>query len=196
MASPPPIALGVSDHSGWAVIAAVDGPLASPRLRSRRRVQLCPDDLPRQAYHAVAEQGAPIEVIDQVVRAAGDLASEAISGALREAPGLTAVAVAMGRTPVPPEVQRILALHPLLHAAEGELYRDVTVAAAAAAGLAVVRFLNKEVRSEAAAALGVTLAVLEEHLAEIGRATGRPWTKDEKDATAAALLALATVSSH
>jgi hypothetical protein len=83
----------------------------------------------------------------------------------------------------------------LLHAAEGELYRDAIADAAGGAGLRVVRFMNKEVRSEAAAALGWGLEPLETWLVETGKVAGKPWTKDEKDASAAALLALATTSA-
>ena len=191
-----PAALGVSDHSGWAVIAAVEGPPRSPTLLFCRRIQLCPDDLPRQAYHAVAEQGAPPAVIAQVHQAARELAGGVLRQAVADAPRLTAVAVAMGRTQVPYELPRILASHSHLHAAEGELYRDAFAEAADAVGLRLVRFLNKEVRSEAASGLGVPLPELETRLASMGKLAGPPWTKDEKDATAAAILALATISSH
>jgi hypothetical protein len=84
----------------------------------------------------------------------------------------------------------------LLHTAEGELYREALAEAAAASGLRVVRYLNGEVRSEAAAALGWTPAALDVQLAEFGQTAGHPWTKEEKDATAAAILALATITSQ
>jgi hypothetical protein len=125
------------------------------------------------------------------------MASRAIAEACADAGGaLDAAAIAMGRTAVPTDVTKVLASHTLLHSAEGELYRDVLAEAAAAADLRVVRFLSKEVRSEAAAALRWPLAELEARMAEMGKLAGAPWTKDEKDATAAALLALATISSQ
>jgi hypothetical protein len=153
--------------------------------------------LPRQAYHAVAEQGAAITVIEEVRQAALELARRAIADAnARAVREIAYAAVAMGRIAVPNDVTKILAAHTLLHSAEGELYRDVLSEAAAAAGLRVVRFLNKEVRSEAAAAAGWPLQTFEAKLGEIGKMVGSPWTKDEKDATAAAWLALATISSR
>lgn len=190
-------AIGFSDHSGWAVLAVVErAPGGGFELRFRRRIQTCPPSLPRQAYHAVGEQGAPRETIRDVKVAALGLSATAIQEAKRDAGVLVAAAVAMGRMQVPDDLDRVLASHSLLHAAEGEMYRDALSAAAADCGLRVVRFLNKEVRSEAAAALGWTLAQLEAWLAATGKVVGSPWTKDEKDASAAALLALATVSSQ
>jgi hypothetical protein len=126
-----------------------------------------------------------------------NLARRAIADAnARAGGGIAAAGIPMGRTPVPNDVAKILASHTLLHSAEGELYRDLLTDAAAGAGLRVVRFLNKEVRSEAAAAIGWPLDTFEAKLANIGKLAGSPWTKDEKDATSAAWLALATISSH
>jgi hypothetical protein len=136
-------------------------------------------------------------VVADVMAAAGKLSEAAIAAAGADAGvSLAAAGVAMGRVPIPAELDRILGAHALLHAAEGELYRDALVQGADARSLRVVRFLNREVRSEGAGAMGFALPELEEQLARIGKATGRPWTKDEKDATAAAMLALHTVSSR
>ena len=191
-----PNAIGFSDHSGWAVLAVVQHSPGGFELRFRQRVRTCPPELPRQPFHAVAEQGAPRDTIRQVRTAAVSLSNDAISAAAAEASGHAAAAVAMGRTAIPGDLDRILASHALLHAAEGELYRDALSEAAEATGLRVVRYLNREVRSEAAGALGWPLDALERWLADAGKAVGAPWTKDEKDASAAALLALATGSSQ
>jgi hypothetical protein len=162
----------------------------------RRRIQTCPESLPRQAYHAVAEEGFPRTIVEEVSAAARQLAGEALTAARVEAPSLAAAGIAMGRTAVPADPDRVLSSHMLLHAAEGEMYRDALSEAADTAGLRVVRFLNKEVRSEAAAALRWQLEQLDEWLAAAGKALGAPWTKDEKDASAAAMLALATINSR
>jgi hypothetical protein len=189
-------AIGFSDHSGWAVLAVVERMRNGFDLSFRRRVVTCPPGLPRQPFHAVAEQGAPRETVTHVRTAALALSKEAISAAAAEAGGLAAAAVAMGRTQIPDDIERVLASHALLHAAEGELYRDALSEAAGLSGLRVVRYMKKEIRSEAAAALGWPLTEIEHWLEETGKAAGTPWTKDEKDASAAALLALATVSSR
>jgi len=189
-----PAALGFSDHSGWAVVAAIERDGTERfRLLFRRRIETCPPHLPRQAYHAVAEAGASRSVIAEVAITARDCCSAAIAAALSEFPAIGSAAVAMGRASIPLHLDRILASHTLLHAAEGELYRDALCEAAAVNGLSVVRFFNKEVRSEAANALSRPLAELDGILASIGQSAGKPWTKDEKDAAAAAIFALATL---
>lgn len=189
-------AIGFSDHSGWAVMAVVAGDSRQPQFVLRKRIVLCPPELPRQAYHAVAEEGAPKTIVAEVVAQATAFATGAIEGIRNEvSKTVGAAGVAMGRTQIPRDIDKILASHALLHAAEGELYRDVLSEAAANSGLRVVRFLNKEVRSEAAAALGWSLEALEARLGEIGKAAGAPWTRDEKDATAAAMLAFAVTAS-
>ncbi|MEO8539455.1 MAG: hypothetical protein ABI577_06910 [bacterium] len=195
------VAAGFSDHSGWAVMAVVRQEAGGPfELDWRARIQTCPPNLPRQPFHAVAEQGFDQEVIAEVYGAAVGLGRRAIEVARLESKGsLSAAAVAigrLGRADSRPETAATLKSHAMLHSAEGELYRDALTQAAAEEGLRIVRFISKEVRSEAAAALGCSLAQLETRLDEIGKAAGRPWTKDEKDATAASMLALATVPSR
>ncbi len=191
------VAIGFSDHSGWAVLAVVRETATGPEFVLRQRVLLCPRALPRQAYHAVAEEGAPEPIIAEVEAVSRTMAGAALELAAKSAGmALSVVAVAMGRTAIPADRQRILKTHTLLHAAEGELYREALSDAGASTGLRVVRFLNKEVRSEAAAALGWQLEQLEAYLMTVGKSVGAPWTKDEKDATAAAMLALAIESSQ
>src|SRR5690349_17664635 len=129
---PATTAIGFSDHAGWAVLSAVRraGP-GQFELVFRRRILTCPSSLPRQPYHAVAEAGMPRDTIHQVMDAARRLAVVAIREVLAETPHLFAASVAMGRTPVPTDLDRILASHALLHSAEGELYRDALSEAAA-----------------------------------------------------------------
>jgi phosphoserine phosphatase len=91
---------------------------------------------------------------------------------------------------LPSALETILASHALLHAAEGDLYREALAEAAASSGLAVAGFPPKELYSEAAAQFGVTEAVMRELLARTGKAIGSPWRADHKEAALAALLAL------
>jgi hypothetical protein len=189
-------ALGFSDHSGWAVMAIVRRTdVGDFELVARSRIETCPASLPRQPFHAVAEDGAPRALIAEVADSARDLALRAIWAATGDGHSVVTASVAIGRSPIPDNLERILRSHSLLHAAEGELYRTAIAEAADSAGLRVVRFQNHEARSEAAAALGCSLEQLEEDLARIGKLAGKPWTKDEKDATAAAILALAVTQS-
>jgi hypothetical protein len=98
--------------------------------------------------------------------------------------------VPAGGTRAPPELARILAAHPLMHSAEGELYREVLVEAAADAGLTVSRVPGRDLAAHAASRMGCDAAAIAVKLTELGRQVGRPWRRDEKDAALAAWLAL------
>jgi hypothetical protein len=139
----------------------------------RRRVALLDERLPRQPYHAVAEFGADRAVIAEVERDARRCASDALAG--MTVPRTIAI-VAPARS-VPNELDRVLASHALLHAAEGALYELAVHDAAAAAGLPVVVVDPR------------TLSPSDE-VEVLGRRIGSPWQKDHKLAAMAALVAL------
>jgi hypothetical protein len=85
----------------------------------------------------------------------------------------------------------ILAVHFRMHKAEGELFRDALIAAAQACGLALTTLPDKSALEAAVGALGSGRAALDDALAVLGKAAGAPWGKDQKEAAAAALVALA-----
>jgi hypothetical protein len=89
-----------------------------------------------------------------------------------------------------PGLEKILASHALIHAAEGQLFRDALAAAAERAHLPVAALPERELGTRARAALALTEDELRERLAAFGRALGPPWRQDEKQATLAAWLVL------
>jgi hypothetical protein len=91
-----------------------------------------------------------------------------------------------------PDLRSILASHSLIHAAEGEFYRDVLARAATRAEIAVSRVKEREVADWTQARFGLSDTALKARLADYGKSLGPPWTADEKMATMAAWLALAT----
>jgi hypothetical protein len=176
-------------------LVVVAGDIGSPVVVLRERVALLPEGLPRQPYHAVAEQGAAADVIELVVEAAREHAIEAILRAMAGARGrgdeVVGVAIGEAAGGVPDDLERILRSHALLHAAEGRLYREALAEAAAGEGLVVRRFLQRELYSVAGGEIGIGAEALRERVKEMGASLGPPWTSDEKEATAAAWLALA-----
>ena len=84
----------------------------------------------------------------------------------------------------------ILAVHVRMHQAEGEPFRDVLVAGARACDLELTTLPDKSAIDTAATMLGLTRARLDAQLATLGRSAGPPWGKDQKEAAAAALVAL------
>lgn len=190
------VAIGIRDHSGWAVAVAVS---AEPLTRDRRRMELCDPALPRQAYHAAS--GLPIEqareLIIQVERSATAASKRELRSLVHDLAGqghqVRAVAISVPTSSVPHDLSTVLRSHPLLHAAEGELYSEALSDAAQTAGLPMVRFTTKNLVGDASAALDCSPASIVEIVAKLGHGLGPPWAKDQKEAAMAALLALHTV---
>ncbi len=188
------LAWGCKPHSGWAIAVLVGGSATEPLVLDRRRVQLCPDDLPRQVYHAALGLPRPraaalVAKVDAAVAAmTADVLSE-LTELARDRGDLIAIAV-IGRPRAIPQLESVLASHALLHAAEGELYRGALDDAAEVRGLAVVTAPSKGTMEDAAAALGTTRDLLASRLTALRTELGAPWQADHKDATAAALMAL------
>jgi len=190
-------ALGLRAHSGWAVLVAVAGPSSSPAVVARRRVELS-RRTPRQPFHAGEE--LPFVEAEALVRRATEEASELAERAVREAvaeleaaertPVAAGLLVAAGR-PLP-GLRQILASHALIHAAEGELFREVLRQASRRSGLSVAEVREKELEERAARVLRRPAAELRQRLAAWGKVVGSPWTQDEKRAALVAWVALAS----
>ena len=148
-------------------------------------------------YHAAADGGCSFDE--------GQALVERVSGAVMERTGAVldevvatldgdghepAVVAVIGLPRTLPDLAKILTAHPLLHAAEGELYRGALVDAAADRGLPVYLADPKAVQSQGAVALGMDEAALVGVIKVIGAANGPPWQKDHRDAVVAALTAL------
>jgi hypothetical protein len=178
-------ALGFCCRTGSAAAVAVgpDGGFAG-----RWDVDLAAPGTPVQLFHAAAGLPAPRaerfvgDGVAAVARVAADRLRDLVAGL----GGDVVVAVVTGDHPVPDgtPVARILAVHALMHGAEGQLYRDALLDAAAARGLAA----HGVPRGPARARLAGDLAA---PVGRIGAAAGRPWRAEQKLATVAALVALA-----
>jgi hypothetical protein len=91
-----------------------------------------------------------------------------------------------------PELKEILASHALIHAADGELFRESLGAACGVCDVPVEGIREKELFAAASSkALGVQPAALNRRITALGKALGPPWSQDEKFAVLAAWLTLA-----
>ena len=200
---PADAAFGLRVHSGWAALVAVSGPLAAPAVLARRRLELVDRASPggRQPFHAA--RGLPLDAARPLVDRALDGATRMARGALATAAGdvrrqgchFIACGLIQSSARPLPAIGAVLASHALVHTAEGELFRDALAAAAAGQGVAVLRVKERELLDRCTARLGVAAGDLEHHLAGLGRTLGPPWRQDEKLATLAAWLALASLGN-
>ena len=161
----------------------------------RRRVELS-RRTPRQPFHAA--EGRPFAAAEALIRRSTDeattLAERAVEAAIAElrATGYEPVAggllLAAGRSL--PGLRDVLASHALIHAAEGELFRDVLRQASRRCGLRVTEVRERDLEERAARSLRRSAAELGRRLAAWGKTLGPPWTQDEKRAALVAWLAL------
>jgi len=181
------VAFGLKAHSGWAALVGVGERDGGVAMTDRRRIELVLEAWQKQPYHA-AEHLQPDAARDTVARgidAARKGAIRELQAALARAAeqqhDVTACGVLVGN-PMPDwSVDEILAVHFRMHKAEGVLFRDVLLQAAADCGLRPVAVPEK--RSGVDRGLQLTIATL-------GRSAGPPWGTDQKDAALAALIAL------
>lgn len=175
------LGLGVVVRTGWAVAVAVRGRRVHPGFAGRWYVELVPEDLPRQPYHAAVEM--PVvegeSLVNRVEDAASSIARDWVKGIVVSLPGpreLTVVANPGVRGPA--TVADGFRTHTAMHAAEAALYRDCLVDAAATIGLPAQVLSTDE------------LPTMGDAVQSLGSTAGRPWRREHKDAARAALLRL------
>ncbi len=190
-------ALGLKAHSGWAVLVAVAGAASAPTLVERRRIELA-SATPAQPYHRgaelhdVAAAAAWIErALDEACARARAAVRESIAAIERQGYRVRRAAVLANRARVLPALEAILASHPLLHTAEGELFRTALGSACGHHGLIVARVPERDVSEHAARCLTIAPARLLKQVEAIRRSVGPPWTADHKAAFLAAWSVLA-----
>jgi hypothetical protein len=188
--------VGFREHTGWAAMVALGGGITAPVVLARSRYELCDDDLPRAVYHAARQ--LDLENAEKLVAQVGQTARTEAAWQLQrtvkelEAAGYDVVGAAVAAPrQVPGDLSEILGSHPLVHTAEGQLFRDALADATEQLGVPLTRFVQQELYEEAAGHVGTTDASLQAQLTGLGRALGPPWQKDQKEAAAAAWLALA-----
>jgi len=182
---PPDAAVGIVPHTGWAWLVKVSGAPEAPRVDARARVVAC-DVVEGQLYHRAAERRHDAARFLAERRAA---AVERARAALEAHVGGVRAAVVLGGLMRLPALERILAAHPRIHSAEGELWRALFAEACAAGGLAVTRARAEEVHAALAERHGPRAVAA--FLAGGKRAVGSPWSREPQDAALAAWSALA-----
>lgn len=190
--------LGFRVHSGWTAAVAVAVVKGVPLVLSRQRLHLVETFTYtfRQPYHTAREM-SPNEgrhFISNVRAEARRLSLRAIRDlqADLQAQGYNLVRCGLLRAsgrPLP-RLPQILASHSLVHAADGELFRETLLHAAGRCGLEIYTVKERELLAEALRAIRLKSADLARRISDLGRSLGPPWSQDEKFASLAAWLAL------
>ncbi len=187
-------ALGFKPRTGRAVLVvlAMD---KEPRVIERAEVPLLPRG-EMAPYHAA--EGLESKAADRHVKAAIEtarmLARAAVKEAVKRCAGagheIVGCGVLVGTGMPDWTTYEILAVHVRMHKAEGEMFRDILVEAARECGFEPVTLPDKTAIDAAAKKLGLTRAQMDARLATLGKAAGPPWARYQKEAAAAALVAL------
>ncbi len=195
-------ALGFRVHSGWAAVVAVCLDRGLPVVLARQRVHLVETFTYefRQPYHTAEKmpQGQAREFISRMQAEARRLAYRAVqeleSRTQEQGVKLTRCGLLLASGRPLPALEKILASHALIHTADGELFREALLAASARCGLRDFTIKGKELLDRAGQVFRAKPNELMRRVTELGRPFGAPWSQDEKFATLAAWLALATPS--
>jgi hypothetical protein len=195
-----PAALGFSPHTGWAAVVAISGARDTPAVVAKQRLDMATTFETGAVYHAA--QALPAAEAEALVRASEQkftaIARASLSAFLTRLrgeglePSASAI-LAGGAKPLPP-LAAILRSHALVHAAEGALYRGVLARASEVCGIPATFVPVADLPARVADAVRLPEERVVSLLAEIGKASGKPWARDQKEAALAAWLALAAAS--
>jgi hypothetical protein len=172
----PQISLGFRVHSGWAIMIA----FADNTVIERRRIELAADGMPVQPYHA-AEPLLFAEA-ERLIRRSEESSRQLAIRALKPFAHARAASVLSNSGRPLPDLQSILRSHALIHAAEGELYREALRHAAQQFGIRLINAKEKEIFAQLP-------PEVHQQIAEYAKILGPPWRQDEKLAAAAAYVA-------
>ena len=195
-------AIGFRVHSGWAAVVAVCVDRGAPVVLARQRVHLVETFTYefRQPYHTAEKmlEGQAREFISRMRTESRRLAYRAVqeleSRTREQGVKLTRCGLLLASGRPLPVLEKILASHALIHTADGELFREALLRASARRRLRDFTIKEKELLDRAGQVFRAKPNELMRRVTELGRPFGAPWSQDEKFATLAAWLALATPS--
>jgi hypothetical protein len=190
-----PVVLGFRPHTYWTAAVALAGEADAPEVVERRKITFATGD-ERMVYHRAAEvpaADAPALVAEVRVAVEGHV-TEAVRAMVEDLQGagraVRCAVVPTAGLKLPERIEDIVRVHARMHAAEGELYRDIVADACAGLGLKVHRVIERELFPLACDRIGTSEAVLKTRLQAMGAALGPPWSEDQKLAVLAALVHL------
>jgi hypothetical protein len=192
------LALGFRAHIGWSAGVLISGPLDSPVVQRRFRLDLVHPDKAEthEPYHAARELtlDEAKRLIDRASRTVSTLAQRALPDAIEGArtSDIVGACVISGRGKAR-DLASTLRSHVQVHVAEGDLVRKALDSACRALDIPVMFFQENALYDKANRVLGKSATELTKQLGMIGKNFGPPWAQDQKLCALAGWLTLATV---
>src|SRR5215469_3481543 len=191
-------AIGIRVHSGWGALVAVAGDTGALEVIERQRVEIIDRKKPgaMQPYHFAKD--LPLGDAEKFIAGSAASATRLASEAMREVCdklrahhyNLVAAAILLSSGRPLPELEKILAAHPMIHTAEGEFFRQAFRDACTGLKIPVAGIRERDLDVRASDTLGRHAALVKKKIASAGKILGAPWTTDHKAAALAAALAL------
>jgi hypothetical protein len=163
------------------MLVVLAAPIESPMIVERQRIEIADPKKAgsKQPYHA---EGLSLQDAETLVNACAErslqLATAAVEAAIRNAKQkgyqVSTSGILAGSGKAVPALDKILASHPLLHTAEGELFRNVITRACVKHHLPVVALKEQELMSRAQEELGISGELIQQQLQRMGKAIGAP----------------------
>jgi hypothetical protein len=185
-------------HSGWGALVAVcdDGGTVAVLERRRMAVTTPGTAGANQPYHFAKrlEFAEAEKFLEKCCATSKRLAVAAIREVVEQLSArqyrvaASGMLLASGRA-MPP-LAKILASHALIHAAEGDFFREAFSKACADMELRVTGVRERDLEEHLRTTFGKAAGRMQRQVSNLGRSVGPPWTTDQKTATLAALLAL------
>lgn len=182
-------------HSGWGAVVALDEDRV---VVERRRIDLVSDNAPggRQPYHHARQIGIEkaekflSEYIALCQSAAQAELARIISALKSGGYQLAGAGLVLASARSLPSLPQILSAHPLIHTAEGHLFREVIRRSCGAASIPVTGIPEKQLGSFLEECFGKNAGRVKQAIERSGRSLGPPWNSDHKQAAIAASIAL------
>jgi hypothetical protein len=191
-------AIGFSPHSGWAAMIVLNNSAAGLRVLGRARVELMDahDPESKQPYHAVeflcVEEATGR--LDGYMAVARNLAQSAIQAQAQDLKQrgfqLKSIGIVDSASRKQSALSSILASHALIHAADGDHFRNALSAAAELLGIRVCRVQARALQDRAMNCLRLPKTRVLDTVNELGRQVGPPWGADQKQAALLAWILL------
>ena len=192
-------AIGLRMHSGWGALVAVSQNAGAVGILERRRIARHRNEnfpVPSSRIISLSVSIFPKQKsFSPIVCCLRQLALAAIRESAESLQArhcfLAGAAVVLASGRALPPLPKILASHALIHAAEGEFFREAVWKACQSLDVRSPDFANAILDDCMAVAFGKAASEMSRQVSTLGRSIGPPWTTDQKTAAIAALLTLA-----
>ena len=186
-------AAGFTVKSGWACAVLIAGTKSAPRLLDSRRIEISDPDIPdaRQPYHAgfgtARDAGDELKRLVASVNSYGRKSVASLIREYQKNANVTLAGVVVGSLIDPKTIGND---HIRIHAMEGQLFRDVLIAAAERSGVTCSIWRERDLYGVAEKQLKAAETVIRKKLTVLGGDAPGGWRAEHKTAALAAWMVL------